>query len=331
VIAAAARMPPERRESLGVRQALGDSWNALGEAQQRLGFEQEALKAFSQAVEIREAIVQQAGEDREARRKLANAMMNEALAEAALGRVEKSRRQQEEAQRQRRRLLGEDAEDPRLLRDLAQGDFNLARLDLMDSNQVEGLERLRAATERFERLARVYPTDARIWQRYIECLLTLSIFEDGARALESIPPDASPARSHAARAIDYLQPLASLAPENRAYRLRLVELYQQAIEQLLAAGHAAEAERPWLTMQNQLIDRLDPGDTQPDAVRARLMSLRQRALISLGMGRNQEAKVQLQAARDAWHSVKDELTDSGDSGPDWEADWIMLERLIDSL
>jgi hypothetical protein len=188
---------------------------------------------------------------------------------------------------------------------------------------------LRDAKARFEQLTRDYPTDALLWQRYIECLLTLSMFEDDSRQARDDQNKQSPAPVQ--QAIDYLQPLASLAPENRTYRLRLIELYQQAIEQLLAADEPANAEAPWETMQTRLIDQLDQDDLQPDVQRVRLNSLRQRALISLGTGKKADAKRQLQAALDAWRIAQAQPSGEAFRKDPWESDWLALEQLMNSL
>lgn len=329
VIAAAERLPDEQQATPAVQITLADSWNGLGQAYHRLGMPKEAAAAFGKAISIRREIVRRDKHDTEARRKLANAIMNLALAEAAVGNVEQSRAEQADAQRQRLELLAEQPKDPKLLRDLAQGEFNLARLDLTNSSIESGLKRLRDATTRFEQLTRDYPTDALLWQRYIECLLTLSMFEDEAGQPRDDQHQQSPA--FVQQAIDYLQPLASLAPENRTYQLRLIELYQQAIEQLLAADQPATAEGPWETMQTRLIEHIDQGDLQPDVQRVRLNSLRQRALISLGMGKKDDAKRQLQAALDAWRAAKEQPSGAAFRKDAWMSDWSALEQLLNSL
>lgn len=329
VIEAAERLPDEQQATPAIQIALADSWNGLGQAYHRLGLPKEAAAAFGKAISIRRAIVRRDKHDTEARRKLANAIMNLALAEAAAGNVEQSRAEQANAQRQRLELLAEHPKDPKLLRDLAQGEFNLARLDLTNSSIESGLKRLRDATTRFEQLTRDYPTDALLWQRYIECLLTMSMFEKESGQPRDDHHKQSPALVQ--QAIDYLQPLASLAPDNRTYRLRLIELYQQAIEQLLAANQPATAAGPWETMQTRLIEQLDQGDLQPDVQRVRLNSLRQRALISLGMGKKDDAKRQLQAALDAWHAAKEQPLGATFRKDPWKSDWSALEQLLNSL
>ncbi|UUO07238.1 serine/threonine protein kinase [Blastopirellula sp. J2-11] len=317
-IAAAEKSPELKPPSPKVQVSLGDSWNGLGQALHSLGQQDEAAAAFAKAIALRETTVNHAPTDIEARRKLANAMMNHALIMAALGKPDEALQEQQAAQRQRHQLLRDRDDDPKLLRDFAQGQFNLARLELSKGTSPESLALLRDATGRFEGLAYKYSTDTRLWQRYLECLLTMSIFEK------------SPSPS-LQKAIDILPSAVMLAPDNRAYRIRLIEICQQAIEQLLESENYQEAEINWRKVQSELIDSLAAEDLEPDAVRVRLAGLRQRGLITLGQGDKALAIKQLQTAIDAWSKAQEIPANASLRSPMWRGDLSALKRLVDSL
>ncbi|PQO46899.1 serine/threonine-protein kinase [Blastopirellula marina] len=314
-----AKLPPAIAQTRKVQVSLADSWNGLGQTLHAQGKEAESLGAFAEAINLREQVVNGAPGEMEPRRKLANAKMNRALILAAQGKRDESQKQQQAAQRERHQLLRDDPDDAKLLRDYAQGQFNLARLELSKGQLgSEAPPLLVDATRRFEGLTEKYSTDARLWQRYIECLLTMSLFEE----------DPSPSLQMAA---ELLPTAFNLAPANRMYRIRLIEISQQAIEQLHRSGNYEEADENWRHVQTKLIDRLADDDQEADAVRVRLFSLRQRGLITLGQGDKSLAKQQLQIAIEANAQAKATAAYPRIATPDWGRDWELLQRLADSL
>jgi serine/threonine protein kinase len=322
-IAAAEKLPQQQQNSPKVQIAVGDSWNGLGQAQHRSGEYLPAVASFDKAIELRRVLVNAAQDNKEARRKLANAIMNRGLSRAALGEHDEARKAQNVAQIERHALFADTKEDPKLLRDLAQGEFNLARLDLAGQNPDQGQERLRSAMEQFRQLTEDYPTDVSLWQRYIECLLTQALFNS--------EPASSGVASPLSTALEYLRPLVMLAPDNRTYRLQLISLYQQAIEQQLMNGEAENAQQAWTTVQDKLISRFDESDSQPDVVRARLMHLRQSGLIALGVGDRLQAKQRLLAAVQAWKAASSLPQNKTWISPQMQQEWDSLQHLADSL
>ena len=261
--------------------------------------------------------------DLESGRKLANATMNRGLTHAAVGQHEEAAAAQKAAQGQRNKLLARSKNDPRLLRAVAQGEFNLARLDLTNGQRDGGLLRLHDATKQFRQLTMEFPTDVVLWRRYIECLMTQSLFDEQPLNVGEATP--------LLEAIGHLRPLVMLAPENRIYRLQLARLYQQAIEQFLAGGNAARAEQAWSVVEGKLLNRFDEGDTQIDIVRVRLLHLRQQGLISLGLGHTAEAKKQLDLAIQAWKSASQRSDAESLNSPQIKQEWETLQKLTDSL
>ncbi len=311
----------KQRTSMQVQTALGDAWNGLGQALHQLDKFVDASKSFDESIQIRKSIVKRSQRNVDARRKLINGVMNRGLVDAAAGNPKQAIERQTSAQVQRKELLKGHPNNKFVRRDYAKGQFNLARLHLTNSNLILGTELLQDATSRFEAIVQSSPTDARLWLRYIECLLTSSMF---AERDTGFPPQLE-------QAIEALQPLVMLAPENRTYRLRLAELYQQSIEILLPNREVSQALAAWKVMDDKLIRRLENDDHSPDTERVRLIALRQRSLISLGLGDRKGAKLQLSAALEAWEAVIARPETASLNTPGWARDWERLEELRNSI
>ncbi len=320
-ISHAKRLTGKQRTSRQVQTSLGDAWNGQGQALHQSDKFVEARKAFDEAIQIRKSIVDRSQHDVDARRKLFNSMMNRGLVDAATGNSKQAIESQTSAQAQREKLMKEQPNNKFVKRDFAKGQFNLARLHLTNSNFIQGRELLQDATSRFEALVQSSPTDARLWLRYIECLLTDSMFDERN---SEFPPELE-------KAIEALQPLVMLAPENRSYRLRLAELYQQSIEILLPMGDVPHAFEAWKVMDEKLIRRLENNDHSPDTERVRLIAMRQRSLISLGQGDRKKAREQLSAALGAWEAAIAKPETASLNTPEWARDWERLEELRNSI
>jgi serine/threonine protein kinase len=330
VIDAIVALPKEQQETIAALRILSDAWNGLGQAQHVMGDDEDALASFDRSIEIRKTIVSQDERPGEAKRKLANALMNHAQILASLGKVDASRAEQEAAQRMRSELLTAGEKDLSLnhflQRDLAQGEFTLARLELLNSQQESGMVRLREATAAFKKLTEDYKTDVKVWRRYAECLLTQSMFLE-----EDAISDPDDPESPIATAMEVSDALARLAPDNRGYQIRLAELFQQAIDHLLKAERIKPAERAWDYMQTNLIDKLNKDDQQADATAVRLNAMRQRGLLSIATKTTDEAKRDLKAAIEAWRAAKESPDGKAFSTPNWESEWAKLEKLANSL
>ncbi|TWT39009.1 serine/threonine-protein kinase [Blastopirellula retiformator] len=319
VIDDAKKLPKEIAETRQVLSSVSDSWNGLGQTLHRAGKEADAAAAFDKAIALRTAIVKQAAGELEPVRKLANAKMNHALILAAQGKRDDSQQEQIVAQRDRRQLLRDHDKDAKLLRDYAKGQFNLARLELTTQGVTpKATELLQDATQRFGRLTALYSTDAELWQRYIECLLTMSQLEDFPH-------------SSLQKACDLLPSAMVLAPENREYRIRLITIAQQAIEIQMENRNFDQANELWEKVETKLVQRLGDEDQSIEAVRLRLLSLRQHGLITLGMGDKGLARRHLRAAIQRNRNTKEDPAYAAIWTSAWKNDWEAIERLADSL
>jgi len=321
-IALAEQLPEEQQQSSRVQELLGDAQNGLGQALHRSEDYQQAGVAFDEAIAVRRVLAKEST-DLEPQRKLANALMNRGLTAAAVGDSAGARKSELAAQELRTGLLPKHENNAKLLRDIAQGHFNLARLDWQLGKTRSAETLLSAAKKQFESLTQTYPTDALLWQRVVECLMLQSILES-----QKDPTEVSPSLREA---IDLLQPLVMLAPKHRTYRLRLIQLYQQATEELLAAGHPDQAEQAWQVVDGKLLSRIAAADQQPDITRLRLESMRQRAMITLAQGDRAIGKTQLTAAITAWRSAAANPENQQIQSPSWKSDWEKLQQLADSL
>lgn len=210
-------------------------------------------------------------------------------------------------QSQRSAVLKEAVADSKIARDFAQGQFNLARLMLMREENGQAQQILADATTRFEKLTSDHPTDRLLWQRFIECLLTNAIATDNFSSLEL--------------AADYLRQLSMLSPNNRSYRLGLIDLYLQAMDMALERGRVIQAETWWRASSEQLFRRFGKEDQQRDLLLRQIELDRLEGLISLGKGNEELGKSQLQKALaryDAFGPAADPALPPSDS-PNWRA------------
>lgn len=328
-ISAIAAFPSEKRNSPAVQKNLGDAWNGLAQSQHQLRLYKEALDSFDQAIEIRKQIVAKDEKNFEAKRTLANSLMNHGLTLARVGNVDAARAEQEAAQRTRTELESIDPKNRFLRRDLAQGDFNLATLDLAHDRTEAGLELLRDATIQFKQLTDDEPLDAKIWLRYIESLLTL-----GSKTKNAPLPDLGDPRPPFDIAWESLDKLSALAPNNKKHLVQLVALYQEIIDHLLRIEFVPDAEQVWQDVQSRLmprLDRLNKGEQSVDLTKIRLKGMRLRCLILVGQKKKDEAKPELKAAIEAWHAAKNSPAGDVFKTPEWEEEWTLLERLANSL
>ena len=155
---------------------------------------EEALKLVRQAAELRQEYVDilttQAADPSkvaEAKRKVANAWMNEGLYLRRLGELDSSIQRQVDAQKIRTELAAQIANlDPeseeaidqstayRVIQDEAKGEFNLSLLELGEQEIFTAQEHLEHANQSFERLLAINASDSGVWELYCQSRIQLA-------------------------------------------------------------------------------------------------------------------------------------------------------------
>jgi eukaryotic-like serine/threonine-protein kinase len=120
------RLLDESPQNIDRLKALGDTLNAMGRVFYNQRQLDRASEAQAAAMKIRKRLTELAPDSREWQRTLANSYMNIGLVELDRGSAQ-ARQWIERAQAIRTELLKSDHRDPKVRRDLAMGDFNLAK------------------------------------------------------------------------------------------------------------------------------------------------------------------------------------------------------------
>jgi serine/threonine protein kinase len=192
-------------------EALGDTVNFMGRARASLQDLDEALSDFGEAVKLRARLADIDRANGEYQRVLANTYMNIGLIRGTKQEYASARQDFEEAQRIRHAALDTNP-DPelsaRLRRDLAQGYFGLATLEMDERHPATAEKHFRRAADLFARLAEENPDD-------LECQKNLALVD---RALGDVLPDIDEARQHYEDARSRLKQLAEQNPKVDEYR-----------------------------------------------------------------------------------------------------------------
>lgn len=324
-----AGLPKGIRNQPKVRAALGDAWNLLGKSQRFLRKEQDSLDAFSEAAKIRKSLVDAHPDSIEYARKYANAMMNEGLVLSARKRLDEARAIQLSAQEVREKLIERDPTNLAVLRDVGQGQFNLARLEMLRERWPKALLRLEAATEQFKRISRLQVNDALIWRRLVEC--ELARCEVPLMIGEVTPKQASKMAQSYATAMEYLRLLVQLSANNRTYRIELIDLCHQASELALRIDGPDAIERAtngWEIVKDQLLVHFDDSDQQPDIAWRRVEHLGIGAMIDIVGNRKDDAIKSIAVALEALDAFREKF---GDSGTSDIIEWGLLRQTLKSI
>lgn len=222
-------LPPEESKTVEVLKAKSDALNGLALVYRKQNQLKESLDCFQQATDIRKQWVEAAPADNEAKRKLANALMNQGLILAADGKLSESEGRQMDGQLLRRKLLDDGETDSKLRRDYAKGAFNLAMLQFRNGDVAEVVGTLNKSTVAFRELASESTGDANLWRLLAQSLVYEAEFRIAiGRATEF--ENAVPLIDEALTDLDSLVHLSLGKP---AAAIPLLELYQQGLETLL--------------------------------------------------------------------------------------------------
>lgn len=314
VIAAHKALPESIRDRPIALISLGDGWNGLARAQRLNQDLTDALKSFSNAIDVREQVVSTAFSV-DADRKLANARMNRGLVHAALGSLDDALDDQGLAQTSRLKLLENPAtsssDRENLNRDIAQGLFNLSRVRIAQGNFEAAGKIVTDASKRFDLLVRNKPRDWLLWRRLIDCMLLESELTNDPSVL--------------ARAAEYLEQLAMSSPSNRIYQLGLIDSYHRAIDNALRFGEPGKAQVIYRKVQRQVLERFPQDDQQVDLLRRRITHQKLEGLIALESGKSVEAKELLESALNRWEAS------SAVAAVGEDEEWQAIRNLLKAL
>lgn len=266
---------PEEEQRKNRRfQVRSNALRGLGVISRMNGDYGRAREYFQRCSVEREAWVKAEPESLEPRRKFANAIMNEgmllrALAMEDVSLLDEAYEKQNRAQSLRAELFKEFENEPRLLRDLAQGSFNLAFLSLSAGDFESAVMHLRDSVEKFDAATAVNQTDFDLWRKYAESRIyladqiidQLAVVVDGTEAKQE-------ATDLIAAALSDLRALVSLTDSSaEGYSLQLISLYQDGIDALIymqravseneQVGFLALAEDEWNHLDREYFQKLN--------------------------------------------------------------------------
>lgn len=221
----------ERPHDPSLLKSLGDTLNARGAALRKLHRLEQAAANLEAAAEIRRRLAQQAPNDLEPQRKLANVYMNLGIVTAAQGDTAAARRYAEQGQALRRQLLKRHPGDARLLDDTAKEHYNLAKLAIAEDRLDQAERDLQAAIRILRDRCEQDPDNQGNRSRLAACYRLLGQVQSCA-ADENKRNDGFAAYQFA------LEAIASLAADNPRVSVYQGEL--GAIHLELAALHAAQ-------------------------------------------------------------------------------------------
>ena len=267
--------------------ALGNTINALANAQQRLRRFSAARRNYNDAIAIRRRLVQLSPDEAEPQRMLANSYMNLGLLEQELGDAEQARQQYITAQDLRQDYLDRGGKDRKTLSDLGKGHYNLAVL----AQASEDLETARAefnnAAEKFADIYRAAPGDLdnRYWLAVCYTLLG------------DLEPDIEGALVQYNTARDHLEPLARNNANVADYQRELAALHLNLGEIYRETGKRENA-LPAFERARDVLQGLVAKDSQTPSYRRDLaITLHELAVEEATAGRATEARFHLQASR----------------------------------
>jgi tetratricopeptide (TPR) repeat protein len=254
-----------------VRRALSDTLTVAGAWQTRAGNWEQAIAAFQEAVQVRDALADEFSEDREFQRLRASVHMNLGVAYKAQGKLGDAAREEEFARELRTGLENKSPPDNKLLQDTGIGAYNLALLYLersdkaedaaaKDADYVKAAQSLDEAISAFEQLVeleRRHPLYRYRLLIFYRLRASLSQQPDAyyakaepvASRLDAENPETPKYRfEHAALLLDYSDFLAKSEDRPQALeRLQQIDrlLTPLAEEHFEASEHLAKAHQLW--------------------------------------------------------------------------------------
>ena len=265
-------------------EALGDTLNALGSALVKDRRLPQAVEYYATAIEIRTRLIQLAPDRRDFKRMLANTYMNLGLAETGRD-AARARQYLELAQAARREALVTCPDDPKLLRDLASGCFNLAKLAGSAKDWPTARRHVQEARTLFDKLVKNDTAgggraDLAMQHQLAACYrMEADLVSDPIIASKTGQNGFSPqhrqqlaqARELYGQAVEILEPLVQENPDIDEYRLAIAEinLYRGQIDYFLGRAEAAlpALERAEADLQRLLANHPDDPRYLSDLIR----------------------------------------------------------------
>ncbi|MCA9128543.1 MAG: protein kinase [Planctomycetales bacterium] len=236
-------LTPQQQQTELMLEAKSSALNGLALVSQKKGDVQAAIEYFRQAGEVRRKWTELWPDSLEAKRKLANALMNEGLLLAANNDLASAEGRQMTAQAIRGKALDEGTDDPKIRRDYAKGAFNLAMLHWRAGELSQVVDALNTSSSILRELANASMADANLWK----LLETSLIYEAEFTAEIGGPASYGRATKLLDESLADLTSLIQLSAKNPTACLPLIELYQQGLETLLRIQSHPELKPEWTT------------------------------------------------------------------------------------
>lgn len=292
-------------------QALGETTNAIGRAQQNLEKYEAAAAAFQAAIKVRKQLADLDPQNDEYRRTLANTHMNLGLVERKRGNPTVAGTEFEKAQALRRSKSTSGAMSLKFDRDTAMGFYNQANLDRQLDHLAEAKRNYAEALKLLESCSAREPRDFALRRLIAMCRRLLADVSE---------PDE--AKTHYAAAREILTRLVELNPDVTEYRADLAGVLMNAV------SVDSTNELGTLEQARAILEALVAA--QPDDVRFRFdlgAVLRALGAVQLQAGRADDAKSSI--AKSVEHFTK--LTQAQPSNKEFAAELAKSQTALDAL
>ena len=314
----AAQNTSEQRDDLEI--ALAQSLNALGRANQNLQQSDAAVRYFTEATALREAIADRRPNDAEAARSLASSLMNLGLLDLGAGKDQQAINQMERAQTIRMAHRNGDETAAPLLRDIGMGYFNLAQARIKQGNLDAAKANLGEAIATFSSLAKHTPSDFENSRRLALCQRMLGDVEAAAgRAEEAV------AAFESGRAT--MQELVDRNPSVPEYAADLAGIEMNLGMQLNADGETSQSLAALESASNRLQKLHDGGEASPRQQRDLGVALRATGELLSAIYKTDEARAKLRESQ----QVLQELVRRHPDEPQFSAELKLTDELLAEL
>lgn len=308
----------DQRDELEI--ALAQSLNALGRTNQNLQQADAAVKYFTEATTLREAIADRRPNDAEAARSLASSLMNLGLLDLGAGKDQQAIRLMERAQTIRMAHRNGDDTTAPLLRDIGMGYFNLTQARIKQGNLDEAKANLGEAIATFSSLAKQTPSDFENSRRLALCQRMLGDVEAAAgRAEEAV------AAFESGRAT--LQELVDRNPSVPEYAADLAGIEMNLGMQLNADGETSQSLAALESAAQRLQKLHDSGEASPRQQGDLGVALRATGELLAAIYKTDEARAKLRESQ----QVLQELVRHYPDEPQFAAELKLTEQLLAEL
>lgn len=308
----------EERAQARILKAHSNALNGLAQVSNHRGNLDEALEYFRKTETIRQQWVDGFPNDREAKRKLANAIMNQGIVLRVLGKLPEAEAKALDAQKIRYAMIDQQSDEGpvsmRLKRDMAKAEFNLAMLELSHGNRAEMVLRLKSARSLFGEIAEAERVDVRLWREYANVRLTEADLTTDHNASAAAKLTATELINEA---LSDLFSLFQISHGQPTFRLTLLQLYQYGIDALVSQDNLVQAEDQFRRAQEMLrsfekdVSQLD-GKASNAAYRVvQLHHLKHDALLTVGFEKPKAALEVLDSTINEFESQRDLVESDG--------------------